>query len=95
MPREFMKMATGQLRQSVRQVRSMELSTTVHFDRALTQESLEDPYASARFPGDPNLVFEEITAVDWNVRLHSDHTLRMPPEEFKRYLRLRLHCRTD
>ncbi len=71
----------------------MELLAAIHLDRPMTLAEIDELYDSQCCARDPMLVFEQITPVDWNVRLHHEHTAGMPPDEFKRFLRLRLHCR--
>jgi hypothetical protein len=68
----------------------MELLATIHLDRPMTLAEIDELYDSQSRAGDPMLVFEQITPVDWKVRLHHEHAVGMPPDEFKRFLRLRL-----
>jgi len=73
----------------------MNVSAIAHFDQPMTRGDVERLYASNRLGGDPTLTFEEITPTNWKVSLHPQHTAPMQLDEFKRFLRLRLHCRTD
>jgi hypothetical protein len=67
----------------------------IHLDRPSTQADIEALYARERLFGDPQLIFEEITPVDWKVAPHPEHTAPIPLDELKKLLRLRLHCRTE
>ena len=73
----------------------MNVSAVAHFDQPLSRADIEQLYASSRFGGDPTLTFEEITPKDWKVSIHPQHIAPMQLDEFKRFLRLRFHCRTD
>jgi hypothetical protein len=67
----------------------------IHLAQPSTQADIEALYASERLFGDPTLVFEKITAVDWKIAPHPAHTVAIPLDELKKLLRLRLHCHTE
>jgi hypothetical protein len=69
--------------------------TIIHLDQPSTQTDIETLYASERLFGDPQLIFEKITAVDWKVAPHPEHTVPIPLDELKKLLRLRLHYHTE
>jgi len=68
------------------------VSVIINFADSMTRAGVEQLYESSRFAGDPTLLFEEINPKEWKVTLHPRHTARIQPDEFKRFLRLRLHC---
>jgi len=72
----------------------MNLTAIIQLDQPSTRSELEARYARERYPGDPGLIFEQLTPATYKVTRHPAHTAPMDQAELERLLRLRLRCRT-